>query len=164
MEALDRLIRVPVWVRIAAVYAAIALGAAGLAAMCSGCGAGAVRTHATAALYTTHAVRVGGEAVDAARASALDDLHEPDAIREEAARWEPIGAALDAVRETLAAWVDGIDLARIADDEGIGLAALLPLAARVLALYARAAALASSLDAELPALPPWLLAVAGGAL
>lgn len=145
-------------------------GAAALAfavlasALASGCGAGAIGTHARAALVTTRVVATAGQTIDGARAAALDRVeaeHPTDpehdrAVREEAARWRPVGRALDATRAALDAWVESIDLARLAGDDSLGLAELAPLAGRTLALVSRAVALARELGADASGLPEWL--------
>lgn len=154
-----------------AIVLAIAVGTAALT--CSGCGPGAIGAHARAALVVTHATGAAGEAVDAARGVALDRVEaaHPErgplrslALDEEASRWRPAGQALDATRSALLAWVSAIALADAAGDDGSEvLAGLLPLAARVVALYAQLAALAAELGAEgVPTLPPAVRGLLGG--
>jgi len=137
----------------------------------AGCGASAISTHARAALSTAHVHRAAVTVVEAARGAALDRVeaaHPTDpehdaAVLVEAARWRPALEALDAVAVAIGAWVDAIDLARIAEVGDVGLVELLPLGARVLALLARVAALARSLGADVPEVPAWLTGLLVGA-
>jgi len=137
----------------------------------AGCGASAISVHARAALATAHVHRAAVTIVETARAESLDRVEaahpvDPDhdeAVLAESARWRPALEALDAVAVAIRAWVDALDLARIAEVGDVGLAELLPLGARVLALLARVAALARSLGAEVPEVPAWLTGLLGGA-
>lgn len=136
------------------------------------CSPSAYRIHATAVVTVASAHAVAGGLLDAARSDALDALEaeHPDtgeartaALRTEAARWEPAGDALDAIRTALLTWLDAVELARAADDgEGL-LTALLPLAARVLALWDDLAALMQGLGVEAPPLPEAVRTLIGGA-
>jgi hypothetical protein len=135
-----------------------------------GCSPSAYRVHASAIVTVAGVHTVAGGGLDAARAAALDavEAEYPDvgpdrttALRAEALRWEPAGAALDAVRSALRTWVSSVELARSVDDDGGLLEALLPMAARVLSLYADAARLMRSLGVDAPPLPPAVLAIAG---
>ena len=128
---------------------------------CAGCGAGAISTHARAVLTVSQVHRVAGESIDTARAAALDrvEAEHPDhgaardaALDAEADHWRPAGQVLDAVAETLRAWVAALDLAAAAGgDSWLGEA--LALGMRVIALWSQAVSIAGSLDVELPALP-----------
>jgi hypothetical protein len=135
-----------------------------------GCSPSAYRVHASAIVTVAGVHTVAGGGLDTARAAALDavEAEYPDvgpdrtaALRTEAARWEPAGAALDAVRSALRTWVSSVELARSVDDDGGLLEALLPMAARVLSLYSDAARLMRSLGVEAPQLPPAVLAIVG---
>ena len=75
----------------------------------------------------------------------------------------PSGLKLFAVAVAIRAWVDALDLARLAEVGDVGLVELLPLGARVLALLARVASLARSLGADVPEVPVWLEALLVGA-
>lgn len=141
------------------------------AALLSGCGGGAIRMHAHAAAVTAGAVTVAGATVDDARAAALDrveaehptDPEHDEQLELEAARWRPVGIALDGTRTTLLLWLDSLDLATRAEASDGVLDALLPLAARVVRLYDDAARLAADLGVTLPRLPTAVLALIGGA-
>ena len=137
----------------------------------AGCGASAIRDHARAALATAHVHRAAVTVVEAARTEALDrveaahpvDPEHDAAVLVEAARWRPALEALDAAAVAIRAWVDALDLARLAEVGDVGLVELLPLGARVLALLARVASLARSLGADVPEVPVWLEALLVGA-
>lgn len=140
------------------------------AALVSGCGGGAIRVHAHAAAVTAGAVTVAGATVDDARAAALDrveaehptDPEHDEELDREAARWRPVGIALDGTRTALHLWLDSLDLAtRAGDDDALPM--LVPIAARVVRLYDDAARLATELGVTLPRLPTAVLALIGGA-
>ncbi len=138
-------------------------GIVAIAHTCIGCGASAYTMHYRAATITIGVHAAAGTVIDDARASALDRVErehptdpEHDAeLEREAARWRPLGAALDAGREAIGAWIDAIDLARAAGGgEADLLAPLLALAARAVLLYERIAELARALGVDdLPELP-----------
>lgn len=143
-----------------------ALALAAVAAV--GCGPNALRDNARAALVAGAALETAGGAADAARRERLDAVEaavsqSPDRdeiIRREAARWEPLGAALDACRDALLSWVEALELARIADEGGLGFETFVPFVLRLVLLYDDAARLANSLGAELPELPAVVRALA----
>lgn len=149
------------------------LFALAVAFMC-GC-ADPIAAQARAATITAGVLTSGGSVVSEARDEALDRVEaahptdpEHDAeIELEAARWRPIGVALDSARAALGLWIDTIDLARIAGGGGDLLAPLVALAARVIEAYGRAVELAQALGiGGLPVLPTWVLTLAtslGGA-
>lgn len=128
-----------------------------------GCGAGSLRVHAGAVVATAGVHRVAFASIDTARDAALDQVEAehptagPEraaAIRAEAARWTPIGAALDGVRTLLQTWAQTLELVRLAESDELELdRALLPLAARAVVLWDVVVRLAGSLGVELPALP-----------
>lgn len=144
----------------------LALGMA--LALLAGCGTSALRGQATAATVASVALDTGGQTVDAARSAALDavEARETDreardaALRAEAARWAPVGAALDACRDALLTWIETLELARRGDEGALGWETFVPLVARVVLLYDSAARLASGLGVELPLLPDTVRALA----
>jgi len=139
--------------------------------MLAACTPSAYRMHATAVVTVAGAHAVTGAAVDAARSVALDEVEaqHPEvgeartaARRAEAARWAPAGDMLDAIRTALGTWLSAVELARAADDgEGL-LSALLPLAARVVALWDDMAAVLARLDVDVPTLPSGVRVLVGG--
>lgn len=137
-----------------------------------GCSPSAFRVHATAIVVVASAHTIAGGTLDAARDHALDEVEAAHpvvgdertaALRLEAARWEPGALALDAVRGALLAWVQAVELAQLADDGGSLLPALLPMAARVLALWDAVAATLRAVGIDVPTLPPAVLGLVGGA-
>jgi hypothetical protein len=137
----------------------------------SGCGASAVQTHARAATIAAVATQGAARAVaDGAARDAVDscpDTADDDADRACVAaarvRWAPADAAIGTTRAALLAWVEALDVARLAGD-GADLWAPLGLAAaRLLAEYARLSAVLAPLGVEMPALPPLVLSLVGGA-
>jgi hypothetical protein len=148
----------------------IGLGAFSLvASLLTGCGSSAVHDHARAALVVARTVETAGGVVDAARSEALDRVereHPTDpehdaALEAEAARWRPVGASFDLLRTSILGWVDAIELAHLADSDDVSLETLVPIARRVIELYARAAAMLRELGVDAPPLPP-LLSLIGG--
>ena len=139
----------------------------------AGCSPSAHRIHTTAVGVLAGAHEVAGRFRDDARGAALDrvEARYPEvgqarsaALDAEQAHWAPSADGLDAVRSALPTWLSALELARAADDGGAVLAALLPLAARALALYDDVARMLRGLDVEAPALPDAVRAVIGGAL
>ena len=142
-----------------------------------GCGASAIGTQARIASTVSIATRTAGDSIDAARTRALDDVEHrtegraPDvriaALELEAAHWRPVGQALDAVRDLLRTWASAIALAHAAGGDASLLPPIGETVARAVQLYARIAALARELGADVPELPAEVLAlataVAGGA-
>jgi hypothetical protein len=144
-----------------------------LALLASGCGASAVGLHARAAQATAAVVASTGIVADAARDASLDrvqaehaaspaEVHDA-AVIAEAARWEPLGAALDATRSALLVWIESVQLAHVAGTDDVSLAALLPIAARVVLAYEAIAGMLASLGVEgAPPLPAEVRALAQG--
>jgi hypothetical protein len=137
---------------------------AGHAALSSGCGSTAVRTHARAATIAIASTDVLGATVDAARGSALDRVEaahpargpERDAALDaEHARWLPAGSALDATREALLVWARSIELAHLGAESDAELFSMLaPIASRVVLLYSRVVDVLRGLGVEdAPQLP-----------
>lgn len=129
----------------------------------SGCGPGAYAIHYRANTITSGSHAAAGVMVDAARDEALDRVereHPTDPehdleLDREAARWRPIGVALDAVKDAIKIWLDAIDSARAAGgDPAELLGPLLSHAARVVLLYDRVVTQARELGVgDLPPLP-----------
>jgi hypothetical protein len=148
--------------------ALVILAAVVAAAMHStGCGS-AIGTQARIASSLTITTRAAGEALDDARAEALDGVeHRTEglgsearlaALETEADHWRPVGEALDVVREALRTWVATLSLAQAAGDEGL-LEPITRVVARVVELYARIAALARELGADVPEVPPEVMVI-----
>lgn len=140
-----------------------------VATHCTGCGASAVQTHARAATIAAVATQGAARAVaDGAARDAVDscpDTPDDDADRAcvgaAKVRWAPADAAIGTTRAALLAWVEALDVARLAGD-GADLWAPLGLAAgRLLAEYARLSSVLAPLGVNMPALPPLVLSLAG---
>jgi hypothetical protein len=132
-----------------------------VALVASSCGS-AIGDQARAATIVTGALSAGGDVVMDARGAALDRVeaqypHDPEhdqQIETEDAHWRPVLTSLDAARDALLAWIDAIDLARIAGGGGDVLGPVITLAGRALALVTSAFAIATSLGVQgLPELP-----------
>lgn len=127
-----------------------------------------IKNQARAATITAGVLTAGGEIVTSARDEAFDAVEERyptdpehDAQLDiEAARWRPVGEALDTARTALGLWIDGIDLARIAGASEDLFDPLRVLAGRVIEAYGRAAEFAEALGQQLPTLPGWVLTLA----
>lgn len=125
-----------------------------------GCG-GPVQQHSTAIRVTTGFHAVGGAVVDEARGQALDRVTEetadlPRAEREralhtEAARWDPLGAALDTVKTILESWLDVVEAVEAGAES---LWSRVPaLISRLVRLWGDVVRLAGALGVGLPELP-----------
>jgi hypothetical protein len=148
----------------------------GLSLLLHGCSADPIADQARAATVTAGVLSAGGEAVTAARGAALDRVEaahptDPDhdaALEAEAAKWRPVGIALDEARTALATWIDALSVAHLAGDGASGelLRPVVALAARAVQLLAHAFELATALGVEhvphLPALLTTLAAIPGG--
>ena len=109
----------------------------------AGCGS-PIRSAARAGtlLASTHVA--AGEQIDAARDRALDAVEaahpEPGPARNaaldaEAANWQPVGLALDAMREALRSYAQSVTLAHAAGEGDALLPEIARLLARLVALY-----------------------------
>lgn len=143
---------------------------AGLSAI-AGCAGSPYAQHARAATITSASLAAVGGVADVARDAALDRVEAEHpmhgetrsaALDAEAARWQPVGAALDTARSAVLAWVESIDLARIAGDDGDLLPQLGVLAGRAALLYGEIARLLAALGVEdVPVLPGLVEGLAG---
>lgn len=150
---------------------AVMLGA--LALLTNGCG-GAVQSSARTASAVTLVHQGAGDVIDDARAHALDAVEAahpqpgPDrsaALEAEAAKWQPIGAALDAMRGVLESWIDATALAAAGAE--LDVARVLRLARDLVRLYSSVVAAAEELGVEdLPEMPQavrdFIAALGGG--
>jgi hypothetical protein len=134
-----------------------------LAVCCHGCGASAIRAQARAATIATVALE-GVHRVTLAETHARLEACEDDACTVGVeADMAPIALAHDAARATLAGWVEALDVAVIAGDDGEVIAALVTAATRWLAQYSALAEALAGVGLHVPELPPFVLALAGGA-
>lgn len=143
-----------------------------VALVLAGCGRTVLESNASAALISTSVHAAAGGEIDVARRASLTRVEaetegQPvaarlEALRAERARWEPVGAALDAARDAIITWVQALELARAAGgDDGL-LGPLGTLAGRVALLYDDVARLATALGVDVPALPAVVRGLAQG--
>lgn len=134
-----------------------------------GCGASPLMDQARAATVVTGLLTAGESVVRTARGQSLDrieaqyprDPEHDTQLELEAARWVPVGAALDTARSTLLMWIDAIDLARTAGGGTDVLGPVFSLAANAIQLVAHAFDLASSLGVQgVPTIPAPILSLA----
>lgn len=141
--------------------------------LAAGCGASAIGAQADMIAVTGAIVHEADEVIVTVRARKLEavveravaecqagcdearrerDRLEMQAIEE---RWAPVRAAHALVVDALHAWVEGLEVARAAHTESVGIALLLRLAARVAALYGDLVDLLAEVapDVHLPGLP-----------
>lgn len=137
--------------------------AVALAAQCVGCGASAVRTHAQAATIAAVATQGAARMVASASVAECPDTPDDDADRAcvsaALVRWAPADAAVGSTRAALLAWVEALDVARLAGEDADLWAPLAVAAARLLAEYERLRVTLGELDVDLPALPPLVLSL-----
>lgn len=146
---------------------AVLLG--GIATLLHGCG-DPLADQARAATVTAGVLSAGGEAADLARDAALDRVeaahpNDPEhdvELEREAAKWRPVGIALDEARTALRAWVDALELARIAGGGEDLLGSVARVATRAVQLVLGALDLARELDVDVPEVPPIVRAVLAG--
>jgi hypothetical protein len=130
---------------------------------CSGCGASAIRVQARAATIATVALE-GVQRVTMAETHARLSACQDDACTVAVeADMAPIALAHDAARATLTGWVEALDVAAIAGDDGDVIAALITAATRWLSEWSTLARVLAAIGLDVPELPPFLLALAGGA-
>lgn len=134
-----------------------------VASHCSGCGASALSLHYRAATVATVAVD-GAHRVAIAETHARLDACGADVACAEAVGHDmaPVGLAVDASRTALSVWVDALELAQAAGEDGDVLGALLVAGARWLALWDPLAAALRSVGLEVPDLPPLVTGLLGG--
>ncbi len=106
-----------------------------------------------------------GEQIDAARGRALDAVPDGptrnDLLDAEAARWQPVGLALDSMREVLRTYAQTVTLAFAAGGDDALLPEIARLLSRLVGLYAAIVQAAEELGIDdLPALPAEVRAVA----
>lgn len=159
--------------RFALVIAAIGI-VAFVGQMLGGCGASAIGAQADTIAITGAIVHEADEVIVAVRARELDAANaaaraecvpagcdEARAAHHRAQRaavktkWAPVLEARDLAIEALHAWVAGLRVAEAASTDSVGLALLLRLGARVVALYGELVDLLAEVapDVHLPGLP-----------
>jgi hypothetical protein len=146
----------PMLIPPAALILAACLGA-------SGCGASALRTHAT--IGTVAAVTLGGAAplvAPACDAALTACQREPTCLAETAGRCRAASAAVDGLALVTRGYLDAIEIASMAD-EGAALPALMTGLSRLVVRWGEVAAYLLRFGVELPALPALASSLLGGA-
>jgi hypothetical protein len=136
---------------------------AGVVAWSCGCGASALAVQARAATVATVALEGAHRMamdVTETRLDACEDVACAEAVARDMA---PVALAHEAARASLAVWVEALELARIAGEDGDVLSALLTAGARWLALWDPLAAALAGVGVEAPRLPPLVTGLLGGA-
>ena len=129
----------------------------------TGCGASALRTHATVGTVAAVAVASTAPLVEPACAVALTDCHGDAACVDRTGDvCLAASRAHDAARAGVSAYLDAIEVAALAD-EGEVLPALATGLRGLAALWEAARVALEPLHVELPALPPVVLTLLGGA-
>lgn len=134
---------------------AICAGLVAIAAMCSGCGASALRQHATAAKVSRAALDVGATGIEAAC--------EPDRVRQRddaQARARACIRAFESHDVARTAWTTYVAALVLAADEGdVDLLALIPIARQLVGAYRELAEAVAAFGGEMPPLPSLLEAL-----
>lgn len=140
----------------------VALLLLALAWSCSGCGASAIAVQARAATVATVALEgVHRVAMDETERR-LDACADVACTQDVEQTMAPVALAYEAARVTLVAWVEALQVAQVAGDDGDVIAALLTAGARWLALWDPLAAALSGVGVEVPRLPPLVTGLLGG--
>ncbi|AKF06092.1 hypothetical protein DB32_003241 [Sandaracinus amylolyticus] len=155
---------------IASLVAVAFLGVVGLALLVSGCGASAVRIHATSATIATHAasaarvelLRAVDEAI--ARCQARPEVERAACLEQAERQHRDAGVALDAAVMAIADYREAVEVAHLAEDQELVAVVLSRAKAHASAQWSRALELATALGANLPSdLDALALASGGGA-
>jgi hypothetical protein len=129
----------------------------------SGCGASALRQHATIASVSSAALAAAAPLVPAACDAALTACHGSEGcVTPTADRCRIAAASVEVAVASVRGYADAIEVASLAD-EGEVMPALLSALGGVTRLWAELVAALASLDVELPALPALASALLGGA-
>jgi hypothetical protein len=142
-------------------------GVIALALLVSGCGS-AIQTQARAAtiaaVATTGAARVVSEtAAHEARTTCPHETYAPGSLEMSAclapvrARWAPADGAIASVRATLAAWIEALEVARLAGDGADLWEPLAIAAARLVREYDALVDVLAAVGVHLPALPSFVV-------
>lgn len=151
------------WLTRAGILGALVLGLA-----CTGCGAGAIATQARAATIATVALEGAHRVALNVTDQRLAECEDEACAARVGEALAPVTLAYEAARAGLGTWVEAIQIAQVAGEDGDVVLALLTAAARWIAdLWPPlVAAIEDVADVDLPELPPLvtgLLAGLGGA-
>jgi hypothetical protein len=133
-----------------------------LAALHSGCGASALQTQARAATVATVALEVAHRATMEETERRLEACGDVACTQDVERSMAPIALAYEAARVSLVGWVEALQVAAVAGDDGDVIAALLTAGARWLALWDPLAAALAGVGVEVPRLPPLVTGLLGG--
>jgi hypothetical protein len=148
----------------AAVRALCALLVAAVVAWaCSGCGASALQVQARAATVATVALEGAHRLAMDATETRLDACETVACTQEVEQAMAPVALAHEAARVALVGWVEALQLALVAGEDGDVVSALLVAAGRWLALWDPLAAALAGVGVEVPHLPPLVSGLLGGA-
>lgn len=129
----------------------------------SGCGASALRQHATIASVSSAALAAAAPMVPAACDAVLTACHGSEGcVMPTAERCRIAAASVEVAVASVRGYADAIEVASLAD-EGDVMPALLVALGGVTRLWAALVAALASLGVELPALPAFAAALLGGA-
>jgi hypothetical protein len=129
----------------------------------SGCGAGAIQVQARAATVATVALESAHGAVMDETERRLDACTDVACTQDVERAMAPIALAHEAARVALVGWVDALQLAMVAGEDGDVISALLTAGARWLSLWDPLAAALAGVGVDVPRLPPLVSGLLGGA-
>lgn len=139
------------------------LGVLGVLALClAGCGAGAIQVQARAATVASVALEGVHRVAMSETERRLDACADVACTQDVETSMAPIGLAYEAARVALVAWVEALQLAQVAGEDGDVLSALLTAGARWLSLWDPLAAALAGVGLEVPRLPPLVTGLLGG--
>ena len=133
-----------------------------LAALHSGCGASALQTQARAATVATVALEGAHRATMEETERRLEACGDVACTQDVERAMAPIALAYEAAHVSLVGWVEALQVAAVAGDDGDVIAALLTAGARWLALWDPLAAALAGVGVEVPRLPPLVTGLLGG--
>ena len=131
-------------------------------ALVAGCGAGAIQIQARAATVATVALEGVHRVAMSETERRLDACADVACTQDVETSMAPIGLAYEASRVALVAWVEALQLAQVAGEDGDVLSALLTAGARWLSLWDPLAAALAGVGLEVPRLPPLVTGLLGG--
>lgn len=150
---------------LAATWAAVRSGLIPLfvLALClAGCGVGAIQVQARAATVASVALEGVHRVAMSETERRLDACADVACTQDVETSMAPIGLAYEAARVALVAWVEALQLAQVAGEDGDVLSALLTAGARWLSLWDPLAAALAGVGLEVPRLPPLVTGLLGG--
>lgn len=134
-----------------------------LAIVLPGCGAGALQVQARAATVATVALEGAHRLTMDETERRLEACLDVACIQDVERTMAPIALAYEAARVSLVGWVEALQVAQVAGDDGDVIGALLTAAGRWLALWDPLAAALAGVGVDVPLLPPLVTGLLGGA-